>query len=389
MGHDKLKVMVRLLNADDYRARAKKHLPKGLFEYIDRGTEAELALSDIRQSLDQIKFSPTVLSGQSDCDMTSHMFGRSYPVPLVIAPTALAGLVAYDGETRLARAAGRLGIPFCVATQSVTSIDDIRRGAPDAELWLQLYLWRNRDLSWQLFERARYSGVDTLVITVDTPLSPKRDYNQRNGFSVPFVPSMRGICDMATHPRWLVSVMLRYLMTTGMPTYAHYPDAFKTAITRDAVAEDVEIENALGWSDIAEIRDRWHGKVILKGILSVADAIKAYEAGIDGIVVSAHGGRNLDMAPAPADILPAIVDAVGDQMLIMADSGIRRGSDALKYLALGAQSILVGRLPLYGLAAAGEQGAYEAMRMLIDEMQANLVFAGVTELSGLRDIIVS
>lgn len=381
--------MARLLNCDDYRALAKKHLPKGLFEYIDRGTEAELALSDIRHSLDQITFSPKVLTGQSSCDMTCQILGRSYPVPLVIAPTALAGLVSYDGEAKLARAAGQLGIPFCVSTQSVTSIDDIRHGAPNAELWLQLYLWRNRDLSWQLLERAKQVGADTLVITADTPLSPKRDYNQRNGFSVPFVPSLRGICDMVTHPRWLTSVMLRYLMTTGMPTYAHYPDAFKTAITRNAVAEDVKIESALGWSDIAEIRDRWQGKVILKGILSVKDAIKARDAGIDGIVVSAHGGRNLDIAPAPADVLPEIVDAVGTQMVVMADSGIRRGSDALKYLALGAQSVMVGRLPLYGLAAGGEEGTRDLLSMLIDEMQANLVFAGVTELSGLRDIIVS
>ncbi|WP_296988622.1 alpha-hydroxy acid oxidase [Thalassospira sp. UBA1131] len=380
--------MAPLSNADDYRARAKQYLPKGLFEYIDRGTEAELALSDIRQSLDNIKLTPTVLTGQSGCDMTCQMFGRSYPVPLVIAPTALAGLVSYTGEAKLARVAGRLGIPFCVSTQSVTSIDDIRRGAPEVELWLQLYLWRNRDLSWQLLERAKQSGVDTLVITVDTPLSPKRDYNQRNGFSVPFVPSMRGICDMATHPRWLVSVMLRYLITSGMPTYAHYPAAFKTAITDDAVAEDVKIENALGWSDIAEIRDRWHGKVILKGILSVADAIKSRDAGIDGIVVSAHGGRNLDIAPAPADVLPAIVDAVGSDMMVMADSGIRRGSDALKYLALGSQGVLVGRLPLYGLAANGEQGAYDLLAMLIDEMRSNMVFAGVNELSGLRDILI-
>lgn len=376
------------LSADDYRALAQKRLPKGLFEYIDRGTEAELALSDIRRSLDEIKFCPTVLTGQSGCDMASHIFGRNYAVPLVIAPTALAGLVSHDGEAKLARVAGRLGIPFCVSTQSVTSIDDIRQGAPDTELWLQLYLWRNRDLSWQLLERAKQSGVDTLVITADTPLSPKRDYNQRNGFSVPFVPSLRGICDMATHPRWLVSVMLRYMMTSGMPTYAHYPDEFKAAITRDAVAEDVKIESTLGWSDIAEIRDHWQGRVIIKGVLSVNDAITARDSGIDGIVVSAHGGRNLDLAPAPVDMLPAIVEAVGADMVVMADSGIRRGGDALKYLALGSQAVMIGRLPLYGLAANGEQGAYDLLTMLIEEMQSNMVFAGALDLTALRDCVL-
>lgn len=375
---------MKLLNSSDYRAAAKRHLPKGLFEYIDRGTEAELAMDDIRRSLDVIKFCPSVLTGYSDSDMTIPLFDRTYPTPLIIAPTALAGLVSYDGETKLARVAGRLGMPFCVSTQSVTAIDDIRKGAPDAELWLQLYVWRNRDLTWGLLDRARNSGVSTLVITADTPLSPKRDYNQRNGFSVPFVPSIRGICDIATRPAWLWSVMMRYLMTSGVPTYAHYPAEFKTAITRAAIAEDVKIESAISWTDIAEIQKRWTGRIILKGVLSVNDAIKARDIGIDGIVVSAHGGRNFDVAQAPATVLPEIVEAVGKQMLVMADSGIRRGSDALKYLALGAQAVMIGRLPLYGLAAAGEQGAKDILKMLIEEMQSNLVFAGAKDIEAFR-----
>ncbi|WP_430473127.1 alpha-hydroxy acid oxidase [Thalassospira lucentensis] len=368
--------MAYLLNANDYRAAARKRLPKGLFEYIDRGTEAELAMSDIRRSLDRIKLRQTVLTGHATCDMTTSFLDRSYPNPLIIAPTALAGLVSHDGEAKLARVASRLGIPFCVSTQSVTSIDDIRKGAPDSELWLQLYVWRNRELTWQLLERAKRNGVSTLVITADTPLSPKREYNQHNGFSVPFVPTLRGVSDILKRPVWLCSVMLRYLMTSGMPNYAHYPDAFKTAITRNAVAEDVKIENGLSWSDIAEIRDRWPGEIIIKGVLSVEDATKAAKIGADGIVVSAHGGRNFDIAPAPVDVLPGIVDAVGRQITIMADSGVRRGSDALKYLALGSRAVLVGRLPLYGLAAGGEQGAYDILAMLIDEMHSNLVFSG-------------
>ncbi|MEK9844855.1 MULTISPECIES: alpha-hydroxy acid oxidase [Thalassospira] len=373
-----------LLNSSDYRAAAKRRLPKGLFEYIDRGTEAELAMDDIRRSLDAIKFRPSVLTGHSSSDMTVSLFDRTYPTPLIIAPTALAGLVSHDGETKLARIAGRLGIPFCVSTQSVTAIDDIRKGAPDAELWLQLYVWRNRDLTWGLLDRARNSGVSTLVITADTPLSPKRDYNQRNGFSVPFVPSVRGICDVASRPGWLCSVMLRYLMTTGMPTYAHYPAEFKTAITRAAIAEDIKIENGISWDDIVEIRKHWTGRIIIKGVLSVDDAIKARALGVDGIVVSAHGGRNFDVAEVPAEVLPEIVEAVGDQMIVMADSGIRRGSDALKYLALGADAVMIGRLPLYGLAAGGEQGAFDILTMLIEEMQSNLVFAGAKDIDAFR-----
>jgi L-lactate dehydrogenase (cytochrome) len=375
---------MQLLNADDYRAAARRHLPKGLFEYIDRCTEAELAIADIRRSLDNIRFRPSVLTGHSDSNMTTSLFDRTYCSPLIIAPTALAGLVSHDGETKLARVASKLGMPFCVSTQSVTSIDDISNGAPEAELWLQLYVWRNRDLTWGLLDRAQKAGVSTLVITADTPLSPKRDYNQRNGFSVPFVPSLRGVWDIVTRPKWLCSVMLRYLMTSGMPTYAHYPAEFKTAITRAAIAEDVKIESAISWADIAEIQKRWSGRIIIKGVLSVDDAIRARDMGIDGIVVSSHGGRNLDVALAPADVLPEIVDAVGAEMLVMADSGIRRGSDALKYLALGSRAVMVGRLPLYGLAAGGEQGALDILTMLIDEMHSNLVFAGAKDIDALR-----
>ena len=376
--------MARLLTVEDYRAKARKHLPKGLFEYIDRGTEAELAMVDIRQSLDRIKFRQLVLTGHQTSDLSTKIFDHTYPNPLIIAPTALAGLVAHDGEAKLARAASRLGIPFCVSTQSVTSIDDIRKGAPDADLWLQLYVWKKRDLTWQLLERAAHAGASTLVITADTPLSPKRAYNQHNGFSVPFVPSLRGICDVLSRPTWLSTVMLRYLMTSGMPTYAHYPTAFKTAITRQAISDDVKIESGLCWDDIDEIRGRWRGKIIIKGILSVEDAIHAAKIGADGIVVSAHGGRNFDMARTPADVLPEIVTAVGDQIAIMADRGVRRGSDALKYLALGSCSVLVGRLPLYGLAVGGEQGAYDALSMLIDEMHSNLVFAGASSLEAFK-----
>ncbi len=366
-----------LLNGDDYRAVARKRLPKGLFEYIDRGTEAELAMADIRQSLDRIKLQQAVLAGHDNVDLSVLLFDRRYSCPLIIAPTALAGLVSHDGEAKLARAAGTFGIPFCVSTQSVMTIEDIRKGAPDAELWLQLYVWQNRALTWNLLDRAQGCNAETLIVTVDTPQGPKRDYNQRNGFAIPFVPTVRGISDVLRHPRWLCSVMLRYLMTTGMPSYAHYPPEYRTAITGQTVADDVKIERTLSWDDIAEIRDRWQGRLILKGILSTVDAERAAQIGADGIVVSAHGGRNFDLAPAPATVLPEIVAKVGGRLEIMADSGVRRGSDVLKYLALGSRSVLIGRLPLYGLAAGGEQGAIDVLAMLLDEMQSNLIFAGI------------
>ncbi|GLR88786.1 hypothetical protein GCM10007857_54990 [Bradyrhizobium iriomotense] len=198
--------MRALLNADDYRGVAQKFLPRGLFDYIDRGTEDEVALKRLRASLDEITLTPSVLTGHDRRSFDTTLLGRRLAAPLIVAPTALAGLVAHDGETKLARAASRVGIPVCISTQSVTTVETIRRGARDATLWFQLYVWRHRALTARLLERARACGCETLVVTVDTPVSPNREYNKRNGFGIPFVPSLRSTLDVALHPRWLVSV---------------------------------------------------------------------------------------------------------------------------------------------------------------------------------------
>ncbi|EJN12032.1 alpha-hydroxyacid dehydrogenase, FMN-dependent L-lactate dehydrogenase [Bradyrhizobium sp. YR681] len=376
--------MRMLLNADDYRSRARKFLPRGLFDYIDRGTEDEVALRRLRASLDEITLMPSVLTGHDRRSFDTALLGQRLAVPLVVAPTALAGLVAHDGETKLARAASRVGIPVCISTQSVTTVETIRRGAPDATLWFQLYVWRDRALTAGLLERARACGCETLVVTADTPVSPNREYNRRNGFGIPFVPSLRSTIDVARHPRWLVGVLARYLLSEGMPTYGHYPDEFRAAITRPNIAEAVRLDHRLNWDDVRWLRQLWPGKLIIKGVLAVKDAETAAELGCDAIVVSAHGGRNLDCLPAPAECLPAIVEAVGGRLTVLADSGVRRGTDVLKYLALGAGAVLLGRLPLWGLAAGGEAGAEAVLRMIVAEMDAAMAFLGAECVSGLQ-----
>lgn len=376
--------MAQLLNAQDYRRRARRRLPWGLFEYIDRGTEDEVALAALRASLDAITLLPSVLTGYAERHLDSALMGRPVAAPIVVAPTALAGLVAHDGEVKLARAASRVGIPFCVSTQSITPIDAIRRGAPEAQLWFQLYAWRDRSLTMQLLDRVRGCDCDCLVVTVDTPVAPNREYNQRNGFAIPFTPSLRSAVDFAAHPRWLLGVFGRYLLREGVPTYAHYPQAFRRAITRPSVAEGVQLDHRLGWGDIRVLRDHWQGKLIIKGLLSVEDAEAAIAVGADGIVVSVHGGRNLDCLPPPARCLPAIRQAVGGRIAVLADSGVRRGTDVLKYLALGAEAVLVGRVPLWGLAAGGERGAEAALRMILREMDTAMAFLGVDRTSALR-----
>ncbi|UVF20681.1 alpha-hydroxy-acid oxidizing protein [Microvirga terrae] len=369
--------MGQLLNAADFRHAAQRRLPRGLFEYIDRGAEDELALSNLRRSLDAIRLSPRVLTGHPERDLRVRVMEREIAMPVVVAPTALAGLVAYDGEAKLARAAARQGVPFCISTQSITTIEEVRAGAPDADLWFQLYLWKDRELTRKLLDRVWACNVTTLVVTADTPIGPKREYNQRNGFSIPFIYSLRAALDVAMRPRWLAGVLLRYLHTTGMPTYGHYPEEFRSAITRPSIVEAVKLENLLNWDDLRILRQQWKGRLIVKGILHPQDAREAADLGADGIVISAHGGRNLDIAPVPAEVLPDIADAVGNRLEILADSGVRRGSDVLKYISLGAQAVMLGRLPLWGLAAGDEKGADQMLAMIRTEIDMTLTMLGV------------
>jgi L-lactate dehydrogenase (cytochrome) len=364
------------LNIDDLRKLARRRLPRGIFEYIDRGTEDEVSLAANRRSLDDLKLSPSVLADVSGRSQEIQLFGQKQPLPLIVAPTAAAGLMWHDGEVELARAARAAGIPFCVSTQSMTSIERIAESG--ARLWFQLYVWRDTSLTYDLVARARDAGADTLLLTADTVISPKREYNQRNGFGIPLKPSLRGALDVASHPRWLVTVLLRYLLSEGMPTYAHYPPEFRTAITGVSAFDGLKLSDRMTWKDVTELRRRWPGRLVIKGILRIDDAREALEHGADGIVVSNHGGRNLDIAPAPIDVLAEISDAVGSRLTVMADSGVRRGSDVVKYIASGARAVLVGRSALFGLAAGGRAGAEHALGLLQGEIDNTMALLGRT-----------
>lgn len=370
------------LNIDELRQRARSFLPRGLFEYIDRGTEDESSLRRLRQGFDQAELTPRVLVDCSGRHTGVTLFGRERPLPFVIAPTAAAGLVRYDGEVLLARAARAAGIPFCVSTQSITSIEAIAESG--AELWFQLYVWRDRSLTHALLDRVAACGVDTLILTVDTAVSPKREYNRHNGFTVPVVPSLRGALDVARHPAWAGGVLLRLLATGGWPGYAHYPPQFRTRITDAAAHDPIRLCDRVSWDDVADLRRRWPGRLILKGLLAPEDALRALEAGVEAVVVSNHGGRNLDCAPSPLAVLPRIMDAVGGRMTVLADSGVRRGSDAAKLLAAGAAAVLLGRAPLFGLAAGGQAGAEHALAILQDELDRTMALLGCRTVAELR-----
>lgn len=373
----------QILDVEDARRAARRRLPRGLFEYVDRGTEDELSIAANRAWLDAIKLAPAVLVDVSQRSQETKILGVAQPCPLVIAPTAVAGLLWRDGEIELAKAAAKAGIPFCVSTQSITSIERIAAES-GARLWFQLYVWRNRQRTLALVDRAWSAGAEVLVLTVDTAVGPIREYNQRNGFGIPLKASLRAGVDLMRHPRWTIEVMLRTILASGVPTYAHYPDEFRTELGRAALSDEIDLATDVTWDDVRLLRQRWKGKLVLKGILKVEDALTALSHGVDGIVVSNHGARNLDCAPGPTDVLPAIAAAVGGKMEILADSGVRRGADIARFIALGAKGVLIGRATLYGLAIGGAQGAAHVLDLLNQQLSATMGMLGARRLHDIR-----
>jgi (S)-mandelate dehydrogenase len=359
----------------DLRERARRRLPKGVFEFMDRGNGDEVALFENRAAFERYKFAPHALVDTSRRSQSVTLFGVEHRMPIAIAPTGSAGLNWYEGELALARAAAAAGIPFTLATGSMTAMETVAERA-GGTLWFQVYMWPDRSLSHGLIERAKAAGFQALVVTVDTPVPPGREYNLRNGMTVPFRFTRRNVADVLAHPRWLGSVLLRYLLTTGMPRYENYPRAMQTRITAAPMGRSMLVTDSLTWDDLRALRRLWPHALIVKGILRPEDAVAAADCGADGVIVSNHGGRAVDSTPAPIDVLPRVVDAAGTRLTVMVDSGFRRGADVVKALALGARAVLIGRATLYGTAVAGEAGAARAIGIYRDEIDRILALIG-------------
>jgi (S)-mandelate dehydrogenase len=369
-------------NIADLREIALRRVPKGLFEFVDRGTEDEVSLRHNRAIFERIRFKPRTLVDVSKRSQEVTLFGKRHKMPVIIAPTGTAGLMWYQGELALARAAAQAGIPFTLATGSMTAMETVAEQA-GGTLWFQLYLWPDRSLSHKIVERAKAAGYEALVVTVDGAVSGNREYNLRNGFTIPFKFTRRNVTGVMVHPRWMVSVLGRYLLTTGMPRYENYPSEIKYRITARPMGRSMLKCDSLNWEDLKVLRKMWPHRLMVKGILHPHDAVLAADCGADGVIVSNHGGRNLDGAISPLEVLPEVVDAVGKRIAVLVDSGFRRGSDVVKALAMGAHAVQLGRSTLYGVAAGGEAGAQRAIAILREEIDRVMALIGCNSIAEL------
>ncbi len=368
-------------NIEGLRQAARRRLPRIVFDYIDDGVEDETGIACNRAAFERVRVVPRYLVDTNQRSKKTTLFGQNHALPFGIAPTGLGNLSWPRADFALARAAAAADIPFVVSTAATSSIERIAEAAP-GHTWFQLYVPRDRAVCEDLLRRAGDAGAHGLMVTVDVPTPSKRERDLRNGLLQHSPkPSAALALDVLTHPSWSLQ-MLRH----GRPRFENLaPYAGPKASSADLAAFlAAQIARPLDWDDIAWLRERWRGPFLLKGILSAAEAKRAVERGIDGIVVSNHGGRQLDSAPAPIEVLPAIRAAVGDGFVLALDSGVRRGSDVAKALALGADFVFIGRATLYGVAAAGQAGAGRAIEFLADELDRFLAQTGCRSIEELR-----
>ncbi len=376
---------MQAINIDDLRSRARRRLPKVIFEFIDGGAQDETTLRANREDFQKWRFRTRVLTDVSSRDQSITLLGQRCASPLILAPTGLAGLLSRRGELAAARAAEKYGVPYCLSTMATCSIEEITTETTQPK-WFQLYVLRDRGLTKEFIERARASRCTALVLTVDTKVQGPRERDMRNGFTVPPRFTLATILDFARHFSWLLDVGLgpRIAFRNFEGTKAAATDA--VTIT-EFIAGQYDL--TVNWRDVEWFKSAWGGPVLLKGILSVEDAKLAAAHGVDGVIVSNHGGRQLEGAVSAVHALPAIVDAVGDRLEVVLDGGIRRGADVVRARALGARACMIGRAWLYGLACEGQGGVERALEILRDEIDITLTLLGCPTLAAIdRSILV-
>jgi L-lactate dehydrogenase (cytochrome) len=368
----------RILSLDDFEHAARRHLPRPIFGFISGAAETNASLRDNRAVFDEFGFIPRVLVNVSQRTQATSLFGRTYAAPFGIAPMGLSALAAYRGDLVLARAARAANIPMIMSGSSLIRLEEIAREGPTG--WFQAYLPGEPLRVSALVDRVQSAGFDTLLLTVDTAVSANRENNVRNGFSTPLRPSLRLAWDGITRPGWLLNTAFRTLARHGMPHFENSYAERGAPIISGNILRDFGLRDHLDWKILELIRGRWKGRLVVKGIMEREDARIARETGADGIIVSNHGGRQLDGAVSPLRALPEVVAAVGD-IPVMMDSGIRRGTDVLKAIALGARFVFVGRPFLYAAAIGGETGVRHAIDILSREVDRDMALLGINALS--------
>lgn len=367
--------MQAITNVDDLRSLAKRRVARAIFDYVDRGSYDELTINANRNDLDALKLRQRVMIDVSERNLASTMLGQPVSMPVGLAPTGLTGIMHGDGEIHAARAAQHAGVPFCLSTMSICSIEDVR-AAVDKPFWFQLYVMRDRGFVKSLIERAHAAQCNALMLTLDLQIQGQRHRDIKNGLSVPPRLTLANALDIATKPAWAWRVLNGKRRSFGNLA-GHIEKAGNLKTLSAWIAG--QFDPSLTWDDVAWIRDQWPGKLILKGVLDAQDARLAVATGADAIVVSNHGGRQLDSAPSSIAALPEIADAIGGQVEIMFDGGIRSGQDVVKALACGASSCLIGKAFLYGLGAMGEAGVAKTLEIIRRELDISLALTGLTD----------
>ena len=364
----------------DLRKIAKRRTPTAAFDYVDGAAQAELTYDGNRRAFDDIELTPAILAGSADVDLSADVAGRTFGLPVGIAPTGFTRMMHTEGEIAGVRAAERFGVPFSLSTMGTRSIEDVAAASPAAAKWFQLYLFADRSVSQDLLKRAAANGFDTLLVTVDTTVAGQRLRDVRNGMTVPPKLTAGTVLDASYRPEWwfnfLTSDPLSFATLSG-----------KTSDLPSLI--NSMFDPTLSMDDLRWIREQWPGKLFVKGVLTEDDARRSLDAGADGLVVSNHGGRQLDKAPISLEALPRVREAAGDDVDIILDSGVMRGSDIVTALALGADFTLIGRAYLYGLMAAGEAGVNKVLDLLRQEIIVSMQLMGAQSLRDLNPDMVA
>ena len=360
--------LARAATIGDLRGAARRSVPRAIFDFVDGGAEDEISMARSREAFRRVELIPRVLRDVGTIDTTTEILGRTSSLPMVLAPTGFTRAMNHEGEVAVARAAARAGVPYVLSTMGTTSIEEVAAAAPGADLWFQLYVWQDRGASIDLVKRAAAAGVTTLILTVDSPVTGYRVRDVHNGFTLPPSLTLRTLAGMAAYPAWWFN-----LLTTRPLEFASLRSTGGTV----AELSGRLFDPTLTFDDVAWLREVWDGKLLVKGILTAADARDVVDRGADAVIVSNHGGRQLDRTPTPLRTLGPVVDAVGERAAVFVDGGIRSGADLVAARALGATAGLIGRAYLYGLMAGGERGVDRTIGILREETVRTLRLLGV------------